>query len=608
MARADEHPHVALAERYCRDVIAGRIPNCEWVLLACQRHLADLKRMRADKRWRYVFDPAQAERVCRFIELQLLTKGRWAAKGERFILQPWQCFIVCALFGWLRRDDRKRRFRRAFLLIPRKNGKSELAAAIALYMLAADGEFGAEVYSGATTEKQAWFVFGAARQMALRNPRMSAQLGLSVNASNIHILMRNAKCEPIIGKPGDGASPHLAVHDEYHEHDDDDQVDAMLTGMGAREQPLQLIVTTAGDNVAGPCFQAQIEAQKVLSGVLVNETLFAVIYGIDKGDDWTTDAALRKANPNADVSVSMEFLRERRDEALATPRKAGTFKTKHLNVWVTARSAYFPIQRWLESASADLRLADYAGLECYLALDLASKVDVASLVAIFPSGLVEVPTKDGPVAKAAFAIFARHYLPEETADLPENEHYAGWKAELGHNGGPAFETWDEEGEPQGEPAFPAAPRLTVTGGGMIDFEVIERDIIAFARAFQVKVVAYDPDQATYLVTRLMNKSIPVMEYRPTVRNFSDPMKEVEALMRERRLLHDGDPVLSWMISNVVAREDAKDNVYPRKEAPENKIDGAVALISGFGAMKLAPEDVESVYEKRGLIEVDLIGV
>jgi phage terminase large subunit-like protein len=612
MSASAEFPHVAQAEAYARAVVAGKIPNCQWVKLACARHLNDLKRAKTDKRFRYYFDPKAAERVCRFISTQVLTKGRWAAKGERFLLQPWQCFLTCVLFGWLRLVDNKRRFRRTFFLIPRKNGKSEWAAAVGLYMLTADGEFGAEVYAGATSEKQAWFVFGAARQMALRNPKLQSAFSLTVNASNLHVLGRNAKFEPIIGNPGDGGNASCAIIDEYHEHDTDAQHDTMLTGMGAREHPLMLVITTAGDNVAGPCFQAQLEAQKVLSGVLENEELFAVIYGIDPTDDWTSDEALIKANPNLGVSVFLEFLQQQRNTALTQPRKAGTFKTKHLNVWVQAREAYFPVQRWLESEDRDLRLADFRGQVCYLGLDLASKIDLASLVAIFPYGTVEIATSGGIVVKTRFAVFARSYLPEETVEEPAAELYQGWRAQMGHNGGPAFETWerDEDGfeQPQGEPTFPAAPILTVTDGAQIDFDVIERDVAAFSKAFQVACVCYDPHQATYFITRLMARGVPVLEFKQTVLNYSEPMKETEAFMRERRIAHDGDPCLSWMISNVVAKVDAKDNVYPRKEAPENKIDGAIALISAVAAMKLAPESTESVYEKRGLIEIDLQGV
>lgn len=592
-----EHPHVIAATDYARGVVKGKIAACEWTRLACKRHFDDLKAARRDKTFKFHFDPAAAEKVCRFIELQPLTKGRWANRNERFILEPWQCFITIVPFGWLRNEGGKRRFRRVFLLIPRKNGKSEWAAAVGNYMLFADGEFGAEVYSGATTEKQAWYVFGAARQMALRNPKMVSRFGAEIFASNIHINGRNAKFEPIIGKPGDGANPHCAIHDEYHEHETDEQVDALQTGMGSREQPMQIIVTTAGDNIAGPCYQTQIEVQKVLSGVLKNDELFGVIWGIDKKDDWTTDASLKKANPNLGVSTFLDFLQARRQEALEQPRKAGTFKTKYLNVWVQARSAYFPLQRWLESEDATLRLKDFLGKSCWLGLDLASKVDIASLVLIFD----HTPDDKG---RPRLAVFARHYLPEETVQTTENEHYQGWALTMGANGGP---TWSDDEKK--DFAFPeASPLLTVTDGGMTDFDRIEEDIFAAAKAFRIECVAYDPHQATQLVTHLMAKEIPVLEFRPTVLNFSDPMKELEAMMRERRVIHDGDPVFSWMVSNVVAREDAKDNVYPRKEAIQNKIDGVVALISGYGARKLAPEAFESVYEKRGLVEIEVQGV
>ncbi len=612
MPASAEFPHVAAAEAFARAVVAGKIPNCQWVKLACQRHLNDLKKAKSDKRYRYYFDPKAAERVCRFIETQPLTKGRWAAKSERFLLQPWQSFLTVVLFGWLRRDTNKRRFRRAFLLIPRKNGKSEWAAAVGLYMLLADGEYGAEVYSGATSEKQAWFVFGAARQMALRSPKLQSAFSLSVNASNLHVLGRNAKFEPIIGNPGDGGNPSCAIIDEYHEHDNDDQHDTMITGMGSREHPLMLVITTAGDNVAGPCFQAQLEAQKVLSGVLENDELFACIWGIDPGDDWTSDASLIKANPNLNVSVFLDFLQQQRNTALTQPRKAGTFKTKHLNVWVQARDAFFPIQRWIESEDSDLRLSDFVGKPCYAGLDLASKIDLAALVLIFPYGEVEIATSSGPILKTRFAVFARHYLPEETVEEPAAELYQGWRGQLGHNGGPAFEDWsrDDDGfeQPSGDPTFPAAPVLTVTDGASIDYDQIERDIAAFAKVFQLECVCYDPHQATYFVTRLMARGVPVLEFKQTVLNYSEPMKETEAFIRERRIAHDGDPAMLWQLSNVVARIDAKDNVYPRKEAPENKIDAAVALISAVAAMKLAPESEESVYEKRGLLEIDVMGV
>lgn len=526
--------YVAVANKYARDVVAGKIPASKWVKLACQRHLDDLKR----KGFAYRFDEAKAARACKFIELQYHTKGKWAAKGERLKLEPWQCFMVAAIFGWVRKASGLRRFRRALLLVPRKNGKSALAAAIGLYMLAADGEHGAEVYSGATTEKQAWEVFRPARLMSLRNEALREHFGIEVNASNINILANASRFEPIIGKPGDGASPSCAIVDEYHEHPTDELLDTMETGMGAREQPLSLIITTAGDNMAGPCYALQLEAQKMLDGVTENEEFFALIYGIDPTDDWTSEEALRKANPNYDVSVAGDFLAMRQKEAITNARKQGTFQTKHLNVWVGARDAYFNVQKWKDCEVEGLSLEDFAGEECVIGLDLASKVDIAALEILFPL--------DGRYAR-----FGKYYLPEATVAAGENEHYQGWMRE---------------------------GRLTVTEGEIIDFERIREDILDLSSRFTVRAVAYDPHQATMLVTALMGDGVPCIEVRPTVLNFSEPMKTLDGLIRAGKIAHDGDPVMTWMISNVVAKEDAKDNVYPRKERPENKIDAVVALI------------------------------
>lgn len=541
-------PH-AVAHKYARDVVKGKVLACRWLRLACERHLADLRRRGVD--FPYRFDAKRADRACRFIELLPHTKGKWAARGLRIKLEPWEVFFVCSVFGWLRKADGLRRFRKALLFVPRKNGKSILAAAIGLYMLAADGEFGAEIYSGATTEKQAWEVFRPARAMVERTPDFQAAFGVVPHASNIHIPANGSRFEPVIGKPGDGASPSCAIVDEYHEHDTDDLADTMETGMGAREQPLMLIVTTAGDNLAGPCYLLVLQAQKVLEGLIENDQLFAMLYTVDPEDDWTTEKALRKANPNYDVSVAGEFLQARQAEAIAVARKQGTFKTKHLNIWVGARAAYFNVQKWRECQVEDLSLADFAGTECVLGLDLASTVDLAALELVFP-------VEGGRIVR-----FGKYYLPETTVDAPENEHYRAW----------VNEGW-----------------ITVTDGEMIDFNVIQEDIVDLSSTFQVREVAYDPHQATMLVTQLMGEGISCVEVRPTTANFSQPMKWMDGLIRAGREAHNGDPVMTWAISNVVARENAKDEVYPRKESREQKIDPVVAHLMALARLQVEEED------------------
>lgn len=537
------HENVKRANKYARDVAAGDIPACKWVRLACERHLNDIRSTKGYREFPYYFDADAADRVCRFVQVFPHTKGKWASKGEKLVLEPWQCFFLCVIFGWKRHSDGTRRYRRALLFVPRKNGKSALAAAIALYMLAADGEYGSEVYSGATTEKQAWEVFRPAKAMANKVPEFTEHFGVDVHASNISILDNGSRFEPIIGKPGDGASPHCAIVDEYHEHKTDELLDTMETGMGAREQPLMLMITTAGDNMAGPCYQMQLDAQKSLEGVMDDPHTFALIYTVDPGDDWADVETLRKANPNFGVSVSEDFLLSRLQDAKNNARKQSTFMTKHLNIWVGARDAYYNVDRWRQCEDADMTMEQFAGQPCYIGLDLASKVDIAALEVLFPLG-------DGQ-----FARFGKYYLPEVTVEQGDNEHYQGWMRD----------GW-----------------LTVTDGEIIDFPQIRDDIIDLTKRFQVTEVAYDPFQATMLVTELMGHGVPVVEMRPTVLNFSEPMKNLDAIIRSRQIRHNGDPVMTWMVSNVVAKEDAKENVFPRKERAENKIDGVVALLMALG--------------------------
>ncbi|MGY2051692.1 terminase large subunit [Methylobacterium sp. JK268] len=570
-----DDPHVQAAHAYARDVVEGRISACRWIRLACARHLGDLARQ-GEEAFPYRFDARRAAKVCKFVQLLPHTKGKWARKAERIRLEPWQLFKTAALFGWVRKADGLRRYRKAFLLIPRKNAKSTWAAGIGLYLFAADGEYGAEVYSGATSEKQAWEVFRPAKLMAQKTPALLQAFGIHVGAKNLHILANGSRFEPMIGTPGDGASPSASIHDEYHEHPTDEQVDTMETGMGAREQPLLVIITTAGDNLAGPCFALQQEAQKVLEGALEDPELFALIYTVDPEDDWTSELALRKANPNFDVSVSGEYLVTRQRAARANARKAGVFKTKHLNIWVQARDAFFNVQRWIESAVPDLALDDFRGEPCRLGLDLASKVDIAAGELVFD--LARCTGARAEALRAAGYLYARfgvYWLPEATIEEGENEHYRGWR----------------DADP---------PWLTQTDGDMIDHFAILDTIVGpegedgeraggLVGAFQLEEVAYDPHQATMLVTALQEAGVPCVEVRPLVLNFSEPMKQMEALIRSRAIAHSGDPVFTWMLSNVVAKPDRKDNVYPNKLRPENKIDGPVAHMMALARLMSGDE-------------------
>jgi phage terminase large subunit-like protein len=332
----------------------------------------------------------------------------------------------------------------------------------------------------------------------------------------------------------------------------------MLTGMGAREQPLMLFITTAGSNTSGPCYALQLEAQRMLDGVVPDDELFALVYGLDEQDDWADPEMLRKANPNYGISVGAEFLLSRHRDAMTNAREQGAYQTKHLNRWVGARSAFFDLPKWI-ACKHDIRLDDFAGQPVRLGLDLASTVDVNALSILFREG-------------ERYSVFNKFYLPEATVERGSNQHYQAWARE---------------------------GRLVVTPGEIVDMERIRDDILELAARFTVEEVAYDPFQATMLVTQLMKAGLACVEVRPTVLNFSQPMKHLDGLIRAGRIEHDGDPVLTWMVGNVVALADAKDNVYPRKEQRENKIDGVVALLSALARDMAAPAESSeiSVYER-----------
>lgn len=555
------YPHVVKAEKYARDVIDGRIPACKWVRLACQRHFDD-KEKSASKGYRYRFDRAKAQRVCTFGEKLPHVKDKWA--GKALILEPWQCFILCMIFGWVDKTTGYRRFRRADIMIPRKNGKSTVAAIIGLFMLVADGENGAEVYIGATSESQAFEVYRPARWMVEKCHDFQAYFGVLAGSSAISQPQTNSFIKRLIGKPGDGASPSCAIHDEYHEHPSDEQVDTMRTGMVARSQPLQLIITTAGDNVSGPCFMEFEDLKKILEGHVQAEEIFGLIYTIDDEDDWASELAIRKANPNLGVSISEDTLLRELKEAQQIPRKQAIFKTKHLNIWVGALKGYFDIEKWALCHVPGLKIEDFIGRRCILALDLASKIDIAALVALFP------------LDEGRYAVFGRYYLPEVTVMSAGRDNYRAWQQE----------GW-----------------LTVTDGEVIDFSRIRDDIDDLSSMFEVTEIAYDPYQATQFAQELQKDGAPVVEYRQTVPNMSEPMKQLDALIRAGKIQHCGNPVERWSLSNVVAFEDNKENVYPRKARSENKIDPTVAKIMALGRAITAAPVVQSYTTQHGVVFV-----
>lgn len=530
-------------EEYVLAVIQKVVPAGQWVRKAAKRHLADLERV-SDPDYRYEFDEKKGSHVCEFIECLPHVKGRWASRNEKVKLQPWQCFLVMSIFGWVRKKDGLRRFRSAYLCIPRKNGKSLIAAGIGLYMLLSDNEFGAEVYSGATTERQAWEVFGPARLMLQRSPEFAGELGVEVLAKILTVPFNGSKFQPVVGNPGDGPSPSCAIIDEFHEHDTPILHDTMETGMGAREQPLMLVITTAGYNIAGPCHEKQDEVCKILDGVFENESQFGCIFGIDPEDDWADPKVLIKANPNYDISVDGEFLQSQQRAAMANPIQQTKFKTKHLNEWCSVYAGAFNLQDWRLAADPLLEEDELIGNSCIISVDLASKTDLCSEQKLFWKVI------DG---KTHYYLFGRYWLPEAAIDEPSQNH-AHYKKWVVQN------------------------LLTPTEGATVDFKTITAQILADAKRINPREVVYDPYNATQMAQEIAEEKIQTVEFLQTSANFALPIDEISAALKDRRFHHDGNEMTTWCFSNVVARPAKKGLFAPVKLKAHQKIDGAVAAI------------------------------
>lgn len=549
MTRAAAH-YLDQASAYIRGVLDGSIVACDWVKRACNRQVNDLlravdDRMEPSATWPWVFSEDAATRVCAFIEMLPHIKGKWAREGALIELDGWQCFILTTTFGWVHRDTGLRRFLEVYLEVARKNAKSTLSSGVALYLAFADSEPGAEVYSAATTREQARIVFDDAKRMCQRDYDMQRALGLtvlehSVSQTNTASVFRALSAE---GSTLDGLNVHGAIIDEFHAHKTRTVYDVIDTARGAREQSLLWAITTAGSNRSGICYERRSHITKILGGEAHDDRVFGVIYTLDDNDDWTDEACWSKANPGLGVSVNLDDLRAAVSKASTMASAVNNLLTKRFNVWVNADTAWMDMRAWERCAKPGLTAEDVAHLPCYGGLDLASKVDIAARMLVFVDAEAD-----------RYYLISAYYLPERAVEIGGNSQYSGW-ARAGH--------------------------LNVTPGDITDLQQIENDVYDDFLHYALQAQAYDPYQATQMAGNLLNREVPMVELRPSVMNFSEPMKQLEALAIAGKLVHDGNPITTWMISNVICHHDAKDNIYPRKERPENKIDGVVAAIMAF---------------------------
>lgn len=535
MARKS-YPHVTAAKKYARLVFNGKKVAGHYERQAAERFLTDLERNDIE------FRPHEAERACKFIEKFRHVKGRWARDAQNISLEPWQSFVLCNIFGFY--IDGLRRFTEAYIRVARKNGKSILAAGIGLYMFTEDDEWGAEIYSGATSEKQAWEVFRPARLMALQHPDFQRLYGIDIGAKNMSIVADDSRFEPIIGNPGDGSSPHCALIDEYHEHNTPAMYQTMTSGMGAREQPLCLIITTAGTNIASPCFEKDDEIKKMLDGVYKDDSIFGLIYEPDKedADNWQSITAMKKANPNLDVSVAKRFLLRELAKAERSPSEQASYKTKNLNIWVGSGQTFLNPLVWKNCGNPKITIQQCIDEDwsCFFGLDLASRIDFVALMRVFVKRVDD---------NLHYRWFPKFWLPENRIEEDNTGQYLRW-ADKG-----LVQLHDDD---------------------EIDFAKLRADIITEAEYLNPREIAYDPWRAIGLEQELSNHGLRMVKIGQTVSQFADPMNELQAAHLSGRIQHDGNEILNWMAGNLVCKEDTNGNKKPRREIAKNKIDGMVA--------------------------------
>lgn len=546
--------HIDQAQEYMRMVQSGEIPTCKWTQLAVQRQADDLAR-EACAEWPWEFNPVLAVRPCEFIELLPHIKGKWARHRALIELSPWQSFILTTIFGWVHRETGLRRFRDVYLEIPRKNAKSTLSSGVALFMLTADGEQGAEVYSAATTKDQARIVFDDAKAMAARTPELSSDLGLAILQHALTVRATASSFKPLAaeGSTLDGLNVHFTVLDELHAHKSRAVYDVIDTARGAREQSLLWNITTAGTDLSGICYERRTYTTKVLERVIDDHSTFGIIYTIDEGDDPFIETSWAKANPNWLTSVLRDDMEAASRNAENSESSRNNFFTKRLNVWVNGESAWMDMVAWSKCADPSLHLPDFAGEKCWMGLDLAQKKDFAALCLVFQ--------RDG-----VWHVCTRLYLNELAVQESGNAHLSGW-ARSGH--------------------------VIVTDGDITDFDVLADDMRSYCRMFDVQEIAFDPALSMYFAGKLIEEGLPLVEITQRAVFFTPPLIQVENLVHEKKLKFDGNPVMTWMVSNLVVKVSKFNELQsPTKERPENKIDGPMAMLMALGRA-LAHEPAEA---------------
>jgi phage terminase large subunit-like protein len=540
---------------FARAVVANEVVAGKLVKLACKRHLTDLE-LGAERG--LVWNPVAAQFRIEFYPRFLRhSKGEWARQPVE--LAPWQKFIIGSVHGW-KRADGTRRFRSVYEEVARKNGKSTQAAGFGIDMLLCDGEPGAEIYATATKKEQARIVFDEAKRMVATSPQLSAKLARF--KFNISVDGTASKFEPLSSdeKTMDGLNPHCVIIDELHKHKTRALLDVMDTALGARRQPLILIITTAGDDSPESVYAQENDyAIKVLEGTIEDDATFAFIATIDKDDKWDDPAVWAKANPNLGISVKFDDLERQARKAAKSPSALSAFMRLRLNVRTSAAERAIDMEVWAKNGGPRFGLADMKGRKCWGGLDLSSKEDITAFVKLFE------PEEPG----GRMRVLPRFWMPLDTLE------------ERAAKDRRPFRQWVDDGF------------IEVTPGKVIDHNAIEQAILDDAKDFDILSLAYDPWAGTQLSVSLFARGVPMVEFIQGLRSYSEPTKDFLALLSDTKLDHGDNPVLRWMASNLKTHRDKNENLMPHKVHSTGRIDGITALIMANGR-RIQPVDVVDV--------------
>ena len=492
----------------------------------------------------YVWSPQHARRIVSFFsDFCTLTSGQM----RPFVLEKWQADYFATLNGW-RDSSGWRRYRESLLAVPRKNGKTEMIAGLALYMLCADGEAKSKVYSAAKTRDQASMVFEPAAIMARANDALKKRLVVTPSHKSIDFAERHSQYKALASDAGSvhGTNPHCVLFDELHTQTSRDLYDALRSGQGQRDQPLFASLTTAGHDRNSICWEVWNFARSVRSGISNDSTFLPLIYEVDDADRWGDEAVWRRVNPNYGVTVKPDFLRKECQRAKEVPAYENTFRNLYLNQWTEQAVRWLPMDSWDKCGTAPVDEAALYGRPCWCGLDMSSTIDLTAFVMAFQL--------DG----GQVAIVPRFWRPEATS------------REASKRDGVDYHEWSRRGW------------LSLTPGSVVDHERVRADVNELAKQFDIKEIAADRWNALQILTQLQGDGFNIVQHGQGYASMSAPSKEFERLVVGGSLLHGGHPILRWNAANVSIETDAAGNIKPTKGHSRGRIDGIVAAVMACG--------------------------